>query len=99
MYIIEIFLPLGDNAGHPYPAKQFSEEKEMLADRFGGLTAYNRAPAEGIWGERASHDDIIIFEVMTSSLDHEWWKTYRRLLEKKFRQDQILIRATLSETL
>ena len=99
MYIVEIFLPMADNSGHAFPANQFSEEKEMLADRYGGLTAYTRAPAEGIWGDQANRDDIVIFEVMTPSLDRDWLQTYRRSLEKKFRQDQIVIRATVSEAL
>ena len=67
-----------------------------LIDRFGGLTAYARSPAEGIWdnGEKPVSDQIVIFEVMVDALDREWWASYRSNLEGLFRQDEILIRAS-----
>jgi hypothetical protein len=33
-------------------------------------------------------------EVTTEELDRDWWASYRKRLEHKFEQDQILIRAT-----
>jgi hypothetical protein len=43
---------------------------------FGDLTAYNRAPAEGLWesGSGVEQDDIVVIEVMVDSLDRTWWK-------------------------
>ena len=38
-------------------------------------------------------DDIIIYEVMSERLDPGWWSTYRRTLEARFRQDEIVIRS------
>ena len=62
---------------------------------FGGLTAYTRAPAEGVWesGTTVRRDDIIVVEVMVDSLDRVWWSAYRGDLERLFRQDQIVVRA------
>ena len=40
------------------------------------------------------HDEIVVFEVMTEKLDVSWWASYRRHLEREFRQDQIMIRAS-----
>jgi hypothetical protein len=40
------------------------------------------------------HDEIVVFEVMTEALDVSWWGRYRLLLEREFRQDQIVIRAS-----
>jgi len=96
MHVVEIFLPLRDNAGTPFPASLFEAEKARLADRFGGLTAYVRAPATGIWdnGEKPVSDQIVIFEVMAETLDRDWWAGYRSDLENRFRQDEILIRAS-----
>jgi hypothetical protein len=36
----------------------------------------------------------VLFEVMTERLDEAWWGAYRRDLERRFRQDTVLIRAT-----
>jgi len=96
MYVIEIFLPLRDNAGTAFAPSLFEAEKARLVERFGGLTAYTRAPAQGIWdnGETPVSDQIVIFEVMAEALDREWWAAYRSDLETRFRQEEILIRAS-----
>ena len=70
--------------------------------RFGGLTAYTRAPAEGLWKEdedRTSRDEVVIFEVMAEELDRSWWQQYRRGLEARFRQEQVVVRAQEIELL
>ena len=68
---------------------------------FGGLTAYTRAPAEGLWnsGSTVKRDDIVVVEVMVDSLDRTWWKDYRRELEQEFCQDEIVLRAQAYEHL
>jgi hypothetical protein len=38
-------------------------------------------------------------EVMTDALDREWWKMYRHDLERRFKQDEVLIRASSVERL
>ena len=94
MYLFQILLPRADNAGLPFPKQEFDEVKEELARAFDGVTAYLRAPAEGLWkqGEEKSHDDIVIFEVMAAELDLGNWRERRRALERRFRQDQVVIR-------
>ena len=101
MYVIEIFLPLADNGGRRFPAEQWAQVREALVGRFGGLTAFTLSPAEGLWeaqGER-SRDEIVIFEVMADPLDRAWWAGYRADLEKRFRQERLIIRATETEQL
>jgi hypothetical protein len=68
---------------------------------FGGLTAYTRAPAEGLWdsGSTVKRDDIVVVEVMVDSLDRRWWKDYRRELEQLCCQDEIVLRAQAYEPL
>src|SRR4051812_23674867 len=96
MHLIQCFLPLYDNDKNKFPQSMFEAECQMLRERFGGLTAYPRAPASGLWedgGSRPTYDDLIIYEVMADELDTEWWRDYRRELEERFRQDRIIIRA------
>jgi hypothetical protein len=97
MVIVEIFLPLHDNAGTPFAPELFAAVRVELADRFGGVTAFMRSPAVGIWQDEdgvARRDEIVVFEVMTARIDEEWWRAYRVQLERTFRQDEVLIRAT-----
>jgi hypothetical protein len=96
MYLIQILLPLYDNAGRLIPQKSFTDTAHELTARFGGLTAYTRAPAEGLWqkrGKRTARDDIVIYEVMSGRLARKWWRSYRGRLETRFKQKRIVIRA------
>jgi hypothetical protein len=95
MYIVQILLPLTDNEGKSHPRQVFDGIKSELTARFKGLTAYSRAPAEGLWKPRKNtrHDDIIVFEVMVDSFQVQWWKKYRAYLEKLLRQESLVIRA------
>ena len=96
MHLVQILLPLYDNEQNPQAADLFREVRRELTERFGGLTVYTRAPAEGMWKLNDNHttrDDIVIFEVMASQLDAPWWRNYRHDLESRFRQDVIVIRA------
>ena len=96
MYAIEILLPLFDNAGRRFGQALYGEVRRELVERFGGLTAFSRSPAEGLWEEgdgETSRDDIVIIEVMVETLDRAWWRGYRAELERRFRQDEIVIRA------
>ena len=66
-----------------------------LLQQFGGLTAYPRAPATGLWTDDRKQielDEIVVFEVMTQILDRQWWAEYREKLEVRFAQDEVLIR-------
>lgn len=42
---------------------------------------------------------MLIFEVIVSDVDRHWWGAYRATLERRFRQDIVLIRAIPHETL
>jgi len=102
MHLVQILLPLFDNAGNPFPATKYSEVTRVLTERFGGVTAYTRAPAEGRWqddGGRARHDEIVVLDTMVETLDRVWWSAYREQLEKAFRQDKIILRAMPIEKL
>src|SRR6185436_14131610 len=51
MHLVQLLLPLMDQDGKPFPRSQYRKIREVLTERFGGLTAYTRAPAEGLWDE------------------------------------------------
>jgi hypothetical protein len=95
MHLVEILLPLFDNDGTPFADRAFNRVATELTRRFGGVTAFTRAPAQGRWkgdgGE--TRDEIVVFEVMVEAIDRPWWQGYRRTLEGRFHQDEIVIRA------
>ena len=95
MRLIQLLLPLNDNNGQPLPAAKFSSVRDHLAERFGGITVYKQAPAEGLnkTGNSFERDHIIVFEVMSRDLQRRWWRKYRVSLEEEFRQHSIVIRA------
>jgi hypothetical protein len=96
MYVVELFLPITDNEGRKFSASLFKQVRKELTAKYGGLTSFTRAPAHGIIEAvgKAVHDDLVILEVMTEIVERDWWTDYRRDLEGRFRQDEVLIRAT-----
>jgi hypothetical protein len=101
MHLVQLLLPLKDQDGKPFPRSFYRSVRETLTDRFGGLTAYSRAPAEGVWdgGEEVAHDDIVVYEVMVEDLDRAWWAEYRLGLEERFDQEELVVRAQHIERL
>ena len=102
MYLIQLLLPLYDNDGRLFAREPFDRVRDELAGRFGGVTAFRLSPAEGLWKEEegeVTRDRLITYEVMANDLDRAWWSRYRTELEERFRQEEILIRATEVEKL
>ena len=96
MNLVQLLLPVYDRGGARFPQDSYDRVAAELTDRFGGLTAYVRAPAAGLWEEspgRTKRDDIVVYEVMVDALDPAWWATYRKELERRFDQDELVIRA------
>lgn len=102
MYRIQLLLPLYDNEGRPFARADLGRVRDELAERFGGVTAYSRSPAEGVWkdGDGAvSRDNVVSFEVLAEELERDWWAGYRDALAARFRQDEVMITATRVERL
>lgn len=102
MHTVQILLPLYSPEGEPFPKKYFNDLKAELTEKFGGITVYTRSPATGFWKENEEtivKDDIIIYEVMATVLEKDWWKSFRKRLEQLFLQDEIVVRAWQIETL
>ena len=100
-HLVTLLLPLSDDQGQPFTPGLYAEVRRELTDRFGGLTAFTRAPAEGLWrdGGRTERDDVVVLEVMADDHDRGWWRRYRAELEQRFRQDEIVVRAQAFEPL
>jgi hypothetical protein len=100
-HLVQILLPVYDNAGQRFTTDHYDKVRVRLTDTFGGLTAYTRAPADGLWhsGNTVKRDNIVIVEVMVDALDRTWWKNYCRELKLLFRQDEIVCRAQVYEPL
>jgi hypothetical protein len=94
-HVIEIFLPLYTKAGQPFGRELFDGIRDELLDRFGGITAFTRSPADGLWAQdgRTSRDEVIIFEVVTETVDEAWWSNFREDLERRLEQESIMIRS------
>jgi hypothetical protein len=92
MVLIEILLPViaGENARHVV-----EDVMQMLTDKFGGATAFLRAPGEGAWRDQTGvvKDQIIVVEVMSEAVEPEWWRAFRLDLEIRLDQKEIIIRS------
>lgn len=97
LYLIQILLPVYDNRGRRIARRRFDHTGRRLLERFGGVTAYTRAPASGLWKPARNRapvrDSLVVYEVMAAKLDRKWWLRQKLLLESEFRQEDIVIRA------
>ena len=96
MFLIQILLPVTGKSDQAL----FAKTREELADRFGGVTAYSRSPAQGVWinpdGDK-ERDSVLMVEVFTEAFDRAWWASYQRTLADRFDQQEIHIRALLAD--
>lgn len=102
MHLVQLLLPLNGRDGGRFPRGYYDGLAARLTERFGGLTAYTRAPATGLWEDddgRKVRDEVIVYEVMAEALDRNWWAALRRELEVRFEQDEVVIRAQPTERL
>jgi inorganic pyrophosphatase len=94
---IELFIPLINPKGKPYNEEKYNRLNATLTKKFGGLTVYSRAPVEGLWKKSAHNtitDNMIIYEVMTSTIDRIFWNSFKKYVGKEFNQEEIVIRVT-----
>jgi hypothetical protein len=102
MVLIQVLLPTHTPRGVPVGRDVFDRCRTELAERFGGLTAYLRSPAQGLWtapsGEQ-EHDSVVMVEVVAEEFDRTWWRAYERTLAERFEQDVIHVRAIPTELL
>lgn len=96
MFLIELLVPLNGSDGHALDRSAFERLKTELASRFGGVTAFLQAPAEGVWESPQSgtvEDRVVLFQVMVDDVDVQWWRSCRQELERELGQEEILVRS------
>jgi hypothetical protein len=97
MFLVQLLLPIVDRHHRNSPYELIAFE---LSQKFGGLTAYTRSPAQGRWKNDANveeFDDVVVYEVMSSELDRSWWSAYRKVLEVILMQNSVVIRIYVIE--
>ena len=99
-YLVQVLLPTHRHNGAPVAPEEFARVRVELTERFGGVTAYSRSPATGLWkrdDEEVERDQVIMIEVVVEVFDREWWARYREQLETRFGQEEVLARALAME--
>jgi hypothetical protein len=94
--LIQLLLPVTDNAGRRFPDSVWEGLKDKLVERFGGVTAFARTPAEGVWEpspDRRTSEDVFVVEVMSETFEVAWWSNLQMELESSLAQEHVVIRA------
>jgi len=95
-YLVQLLLPVRGEDGQAYPREHYDGLVRLLTERFGGVTAYTRSPATGLWESDSGatvRDQVVVYEVMVERLDPAWWADLRARLEGRFAQDELVVRA------
>jgi hypothetical protein len=96
VYLVQLLLPLQDQQGRAYPRDLYDDLARRLTERFGGVTAYSRSPATGLWETPAGEtvrDQVVVYEVMAEDLEPAWWAELRKRLEARLAQEELVVRA------
>jgi hypothetical protein len=99
-HLVQILLPIRARDGSPLPNEMFTRVRAELTEKFGGVTAYSRSPATGLWKRddaAIERDQVIMVEVVVDVFDREWWAAYREQLEQRFGQEEVHARALAME--
>jgi hypothetical protein len=102
MHLVQTLLPVVDEAGQRFAEGLFDTVRHELTHRFGGVTAFMRAPAVGLWKNPSGaidRDEVVTVEVMVEGLDRPWWRGYRDELARRFQQEALVVRAIAIESL
>ena len=99
-HLVQILLPLRKCDGSDVAPALFAEVRDELTQRFGGVTAYSRSPATGLWKNteaEVEREPVIMVEVVVEAFDRHWWTQYRDRLAQRFDQEEIHARAIAIE--
>ena len=99
-FLVQILLPRRRNGNPDAPDANFAQTRAELVERYDGVTAYLRSPAQGAWTApdgRIERDDVVMIEVVTEQFERAWWRAYAEKLAERFEQEAIHIRALPAE--
>jgi hypothetical protein len=94
--LVQLLLPIVEKHDSSAAGGIHAELRAELTERFGGVTAYLRSPATGLWKDhedRVERDRVVIYEVMVEELDREWWAELRERVRLALEQDELVVRA------
>jgi hypothetical protein len=102
VHLIQVLLPARVSQHDQAEPDPVAKTRGELIETFGGLTAYLRTPALGVWtapdGGHAQ-DEVVMVEVVAEHFDRAWWQEYSRRLARRFAQETIHVRAIQVELL
>ena len=95
MQLVQVFVPVIWREDPSRFSSEVTQVVQELTERFGGATSFLRGAAEGRWknddGE-IEKDDVVVIEVQVSEVSIAWWSAFQTRLERRFGQDEILVR-------
>jgi len=95
MQLVQVFVPVIWKEDPARFASEVGNVVQELTERFGGATSFVRGAAAGRWknddGE-VEADDVVVVEVQVSAVSVPWWSAFQTRLERRFGQDEILVR-------
>jgi hypothetical protein len=97
VYLIQMLLPTRVASGAAISDEVLGETRDELIAQFGGVTAYGRSPAAGVWTSpegRVEQDNVVMVEVLAEGFDVRWWRDYGEKLKHRFEQASVHIRAS-----
>jgi hypothetical protein len=102
MVLIQLLLPVPTSATGAEADERVAQTRHELVEAFGGITAYLRTPAHGVWtapdGAR-ERDAVVMVEIVTERFDRAWWHRYASAVAARFQQDAIHVRAVSVDVL
>lgn len=93
--LIQLFLPTTAENGKAFPGTYFHAVKQKLSKKFDSLSVYLKSPViEHIKddGPTLAKDTVLVYEVVSDSVETDYWSQYQQFLQKQFKQDDIVIR-------
>jgi len=95
--LIQILLPARGSDEAVADDVSLSRTRDELVREFGGLTAYLRSPASGVWTSPEAgveEEAMVMVEILADAFDVGWWRSYAETLKRRFSQETMLIRAS-----
>ena len=102
MYLVSYSSPSLTMTGGASPTANFERcaTSWSTVRRTHGLHPFDRRRTVARRSERYGiRDEIVVYEVMCETVDRAWWSNYRATLERRFRQDELVIRVQQVERL
>ena len=99
-FLVQILLPRRSDGDTQARDAEFAQTRMELVERYDGVTAYLRSPAQGAWtgpDGQVERDEVVMIEVVTDTFERAWWRVYAEKLAERFQQDTIHIRALPAE--